>query len=94
MTADYFRERAADARREANATDLANVRDRCLRSERTFLDMATRAERAARMRARVEAEKAAKVDAEALPGFAPSPEETEKRIDDVYESAQSGTAQD
>ena len=59
MTADYYRERAADARRQAEESDLANVRERCLRSEQTFLDMADRADRGAKMRARLEAERAA-----------------------------------
>lgn len=69
MTADYYRERAADARRQAEESDLANVRERCLRSEQTFLDMADRADRGARMRARLEAEKAAKVEEAAVPGI-------------------------
>ncbi|QPQ55466.1 hypothetical protein IC614_02325 [Allosphingosinicella flava] len=59
MTAQYYFDRAAEARRDADAASLANVRERCLRSEAAFLDMASRAERGAKMRARLEAEKSA-----------------------------------
>jgi len=62
MTAQYYLDRAAEARRDAEAASLANVRDRCLRSEAAFLDMASRAERGARLRAKLDAEKAAKTD--------------------------------
>ena len=59
MSSEFFMTRAAEARRDAEAATLANVRERCLRSEAAFLDMAARAERSNRMRAKLEAEKAA-----------------------------------
>ncbi|WP_106640240.1 hypothetical protein [Allosphingosinicella vermicomposti] len=59
MSFEYFQARAAEARRDADAANLANVRERCLRSEAAFLDMAARAERGARMKSKLEAEKAA-----------------------------------
>ncbi|PXA99955.1 hypothetical protein DMC47_00640 [Nostoc sp. 3335mG] len=40
-----YRENAARARADADAATLANVRDRCLRAEAAWLDMATRYER-------------------------------------------------
>ena len=56
---DFYLARAADARREAEAATLANVRDRCLRSEAAWSGMAARAEKGEKMRAKAEAEKAA-----------------------------------
>lgn len=50
--------RAADARRDAEATSLDNVRDRCLRSAAAWTEMAERAERTEHMRATLAAAKA------------------------------------
>ena len=51
--------RADQARAEADAATLENVRDRCLRAEAAWLEMAARAERTEKMRATQLAEKAA-----------------------------------
>jgi hypothetical protein len=51
--------RAADAHAEAEVADLENVRERCLRSEAAWKEMAARAERTEQLRAANEAEKAA-----------------------------------
>lgn len=56
---DFYLARAAEAKRDADAATLDNVRDRCLRSEAAWADMAARAERGDRMRAKLEAEKQA-----------------------------------
>ena len=56
---DFYLARAADARAEADAATLDNVRQRCLRAEAAWSEMAARAARTERMRARTEAEKAA-----------------------------------
>ena len=61
---EFFLARAAEARSEAEAALLDNVRERCLRSEAAWNDMAARANRAERLRARLIAEKAATVIAE------------------------------
>lgn len=50
--------RAAEARAEAEAATLDNVRVRCLRSEAAWKAMAARAERTAKMRATLLADKA------------------------------------
>ena len=69
MTHPDYRGLAAQARNEANAATLANVRDRCLRSEAGFLAMAERQDLADRNRARraaaaaVQAEEAVNDDA-------------------------------
>lgn len=42
---ETYLSRAAEARAAAEATDLKNVRDRCLRSEAAWMEMAARAER-------------------------------------------------
>ena len=39
---DQFSARAASARADADAATLDNVRDRCLRAEKAWLDMAAR----------------------------------------------------
>lgn len=51
-----YRTLAAQARTDADAAKLDNVRDRCLRSEAAFLAMAKRQELGDRNRARREAE--------------------------------------
>jgi hypothetical protein len=50
---------ASVARRDADATPLQNVRDRCLRAAEAWEQMAARVERTGRMRAETEARKAA-----------------------------------
>jgi hypothetical protein len=54
----FYLERAAEARATANATALANVRDRWLRSEASWIEMAARTEHNEKMRAKLIAEKA------------------------------------
>lgn len=61
---EFYLARAAEARSEADAARLDNVRERCLRSEAAWTEMAARAGRAERLRARLIAEKAALVPAE------------------------------
>ena len=56
---DFYRSRAAEARADAEAATLENVRQRCLRAAAAWEDMADRAARTDRMRARQHAEKAA-----------------------------------
>jgi hypothetical protein len=56
---EFYLARAAEAKRDADAATLDNVRDRCLRSEAAWTDMASRAGRTERMRAKAEADKAA-----------------------------------
>lgn len=51
--------RAAEMRAAAEAATLDNVRDRCLRSEAAWMQMAQRAERTEAMRATLLAAKAA-----------------------------------
>lgn len=48
---NVYRAHAAQARADAEAATLDNVRDRCLRAEAAFLAMADRADRAALSRA-------------------------------------------
>ena len=56
---ETFAARAAEARADADAATLDNVRDRCLRAEAAWLAMAERAERNETMRATLLAKKAA-----------------------------------
>lgn len=56
---EFYQSRAAEAKREAEAATLSNVRERCLRSEAAWSEMAARAERGEKMRAKLEAEKMA-----------------------------------
>lgn len=56
---DFYLARAAEARADADRADLANVRERCLRSESAWLKMAARAGKADAMRAEIELNKAA-----------------------------------
>ena len=56
---ETFLARAAEARKDADEALLDNVRDRCLRSEAAWSEMAARAERTEKMRAARDAEKAA-----------------------------------
>ncbi|MET0360929.1 MAG: hypothetical protein ABW048_04160 [Sphingobium sp.] len=55
MAAPDYHALAAKARADADATTLANVRDRCLRSEAAWLAMAIRQDQAETARARREA---------------------------------------
>ena len=48
---DVYLLRAEQARSEADEATLDNVRDRCLRAEAAWLEMANRAERTEKMRA-------------------------------------------
>lgn len=73
MTHPDYRALAANARSEADAATLANVRDRCLRSEAGFLAMAERQDLADRNRARREAAAAALAEESAA---APQAEDT------------------
>ena len=56
---EIFLARAAEAKMEAEAATLANVRERCLRSEAAWAGMAARAARTDKLRAKALAEKAA-----------------------------------
>lgn len=60
---EFYLARAAEARRDAEAATLDNVRDRCRRSEAAWTQMADRAERTEKMRTRQEAAKAAALEA-------------------------------
>lgn len=70
-TQQFYRDRAADALRDADAAALDNVRDRCLRAAAAWDVMAARLARTERMRAETEARKAAAglamVEAEVAP---------------------------
>ena len=61
MTAqhEFYLERAAEARAGAGAATLDNVRDRWLRSEATWAEMAARSARGEKMRDKLIADKAA-----------------------------------
>ena len=56
---DLYIQRAAEARADADAAILDNVRERCLRAEAAWKAMADRAARTESMRATLEAHKAA-----------------------------------
>ena len=64
---EAFVARAAEARAQAEAATLENVRDRCLRSETAWLAMATRAERSERAREQTRIAKAAAAEAAGEP---------------------------
>jgi hypothetical protein len=55
---EFYLQRAAEARAGASAATLDNVRDRWLRSEATWSEMAARCERGEKMRDRLAADKA------------------------------------
>jgi hypothetical protein len=61
--ADLYLERAAEARRDAEAATLSNVRERCLRSEEAWLTMARRVNKLAAMQEVNEAAKAEAAEA-------------------------------
>jgi hypothetical protein len=56
---EFYRIRAAEARADAGAAALANVRERCLRAAAAWDAMADRAHRTDRMRAELEQRRAA-----------------------------------
>ena len=55
---DVYRLRAEQARAEADVATLENVRDRCLRAEAAWMEMAERADRTEKMRVHQAAAKA------------------------------------
>jgi hypothetical protein len=55
---EFYLERAAEARAGAGAATLDNVRDRWLRAEATWAEMAARSERGEKMRDQLIAQKA------------------------------------
>jgi len=61
---EFYATRAAEARRDADAATLDNVRDRCLRAEAAWQEMADRALRGDNMRAKLAAEKQAAAEDE------------------------------
>lgn len=63
LTSDFYLARANECAREAEATVLANVRDRCLRSQEAWLSMAHRLQRGEAMRDQAAADKAIKAEA-------------------------------
>lgn len=56
---EFYLERAAQARAEAESTTLKNVRDRCLRSAEAWNEMAVRVQTVERLRSENETAKAA-----------------------------------
>jgi hypothetical protein len=64
VTREFYLERAASSRREAEASSLENVRDRCLRAAAAWEQMAARIARSDRLRAEEEERKAARALAE------------------------------
>ncbi|WCT72794.1 hypothetical protein PQ455_14280 [Sphingomonas naphthae] len=60
VTSDFYLARAAECEREAQATTLENVRDRCRRSEAAWREMAARMVKGETMRVTLAAEKQAK----------------------------------
>lgn len=61
-TREFYNARAAECARDALNTTLENVRERSLRAEKAWLDMAQRVERSEGLRAKAAAEKAAALD--------------------------------
>ena len=59
VTNEFYRTREAEARREAEAATLDNVRDRHLQAAAAWAAMAVRGERTERRRAETDARKAA-----------------------------------
>ena len=67
---EFYLERAAEARASAESATLANVRERWLRSEATWSEMAARSARGETMRAALLAEKTReRAEAEVVQGF-------------------------
>ncbi|MEQ1550373.1 hypothetical protein [Sphingorhabdus sp.] len=65
-TVEFYRERAAQAARDAEQATLANVRERHLVARDTWNDMADKAESVITTRAKAEAEKQAMQQANSL----------------------------
>ena len=63
VTSEFYLARAAECARDAEATALANVRERCLRSQEAWLAMANRLHKGERMRDQAAAEKALRTEA-------------------------------
>ena len=63
VTSEFYLARAAECAREAEATLLANVRERARRSEEAWLAMANRLRKGERLRDEAAAKKALKVEA-------------------------------
>jgi hypothetical protein len=61
-TSEFYLARAAECAREAEATVLANVKERCLRSREAWLSMADRVLKGEHLRDQVAAEKALRSD--------------------------------
>lgn len=57
--AEFYRARVEEARADAASATLDHVRERCLRSEEAWMQLANRASRAEAARTRLAAEKAA-----------------------------------
>jgi hypothetical protein len=62
VTADFYLARAAECDREAQATTLANVKERALRSREAWLFMANRLQKSEAIRVEAAAEKANKAE--------------------------------
>lgn len=62
MTLEFYETRMKESAAEARSATLANVRDRALRSEASWRFLATQARAVAEQRAKLEREKAAKLD--------------------------------
>jgi hypothetical protein len=58
-TREFYNARADECARDASNTTLENVRERSLRAQKAWLDMAQRVERSEGLRAKAAAEKAA-----------------------------------
>ncbi len=65
QTFEFYDARAKEAAAEAKRAVLDNVKERALRSERTWRSLASQARKVATQRAKTESEKAAKRAAEA-----------------------------
>jgi hypothetical protein len=63
ITSEFYLARAAECAREAEATVLANVKERCLRSREAWLSMADRVLKGEHMRDQAAVEKALRSDA-------------------------------
>jgi hypothetical protein len=59
-TSDFYLARAAESARDAENASLSNVRERCLRAEAAWRQLADRLEKGEAMRERLAAEKAVK----------------------------------
>ncbi len=70
---EFYLERAAAARRDADEAVLDNVRNRCLRAAAAWDEMAARAARTEKMRADTEAKKALEAANAAALASAPMP---------------------